>query len=724
MVSLLLFVPLTLHPRDVLVGSNRSGHNDLTSYFLASRDWRPDWNPHRMVGLPHSANPQAARHYPLNWLADLSGEPARLSWVMVFHHWLAGLGAYLLCRGYRMRRGGSLIAALVMCAAPYLLVHTAEGHYTLVCAAGWYPWAFLAFERLRQGLPGGMIGVAAVLALCLLAGHAQSAFYLALALSCWRLADIAILVRRGKRSEAGQAAAAWGIVALLALQIAAIDVLPQWTFARASNRGGGLSAETAGEIGIGWSNLMQLVYPAALGEAGSYRGPGRYFHETLCYVGVIPLLLALVGLAATWNRYPSRRMAIMAVIALLFAAGANTPLFPLLFDVLPGVPMFRAPARALLLVTLAAAVLAAAGFDAMAAYVLRRLNLPLRARRMRPVLVAVVFTLIAGELCWFGIGQLGTVPVAALRSDAAVAAWLGKQSGEFRVVAPQSLLTDHEAQIAGIDKVQAYEPVTPATTVGLLAGTAESDATGDDIRSLLSGFGRLSLKVDRDVLDLLGVRYAVLPASQSPPGDGWTKRAEGVVPSPVHLRGEDVKHGRFAIHENAQALPRAFLVGRVKVASGGDALEALGEFNPRKEVILADDVIEAAEREEFRACRIVEHSPNRIVVEAELERPGYLVVTDGWFPGWTAQVDGRDADLLRANVALRAVALSGGKHRVVMQYEPQGFALGRMLSGVAVLGMALFGVLELRRGSRGGMPHAADQAELQQKPTCKPSNSN
>lgn len=733
LVTSVLFGPLTIHPRDVLVGTGRSGLNDLTAYFLADRDWRADWNPHRMTGLPHSSNPQAAWHYPPNWLAEWSSEPARWGWMMVVHHWLAGLGTYLLCRAYRIRHGGALVGALVMAAAPQLLVHTAEGHYTLVCAAAWYPWGLLAFERLRQGQRGGLTGVAAVLALCLLAGHAQLAFYLAAALTVWRMVDALLLVRRGKSREAGQALVQWAIIGLLSLQLAAVDVLPQWTFARVSNRGSGLSSESAGAIGIGWRNLLQLVYPAALGDAGSYRGPGLYFHETLCYFGVLPLLLAVIGLAANWKRSFVRSMALLAAVAFVFAAGANTPLFPLLFKVLPGVSLFRAPARALMLVALATSVLAAAGADALAAKLLRRANHAWHPRRLRPALIAVMFVLAASELCWFGATHVATVPTAALRSGSAVTKWLGEQPGEFRVAAPQTLLTDRESQAAGIDKLQAYEPVAPASIVAVIVGCADSDATPAEVDSLLGGFGRLALKLDRDVLDLLGVRYAVLPASHAPPGDGWIKRVAGVVNAPQHLRGVVPKQGRFAIHENTQALPRAFVVGRAQVAAGGaDALAALRELDPREAVILSSDVLAQhvqddehadAEREAFHACQIVEYAPNRVVVSAQLERPGYLVVTDTWYPGWTARVDGTDAELLRADVAFRAVPLGPGRHEVVMSYEPRGFGVGRMLSAIALLGIALLGVLELRRGSRGGMPQAADQAELQQEPACKPNSS-
>src|SRR5688500_520010 len=75
--TLVCFHKLALHPGDVLVGPQKRGHNDLTDYFIASRQFAADavgrgelpfWNPHICLGEPFTGNPQAALYYPPNWI--------------------------------------------------------------------------------------------------------------------------------------------------------------------------------------------------------------------------------------------------------------------------------------------------------------------------------------------------------------------------------------------------------------------------------------------------------------------------------------------------------------------------------------------------------------------------------------------------------------------------------------------------------------------------------
>jgi len=76
---------------------------------------------------------------------------------------------------------------------------------------------------------------------------------------------------------------------------------------------------------------------------------------------------------------------------------------------------------------------------------------------------------------------------------------------------------------------------------------------------------------------------------------------------------------------------------------------------------------------------------DRVRVEADLNEPGYLVLVDAWDPGWRVSVDGREAALLRANIAFRAVALPAGAHVVDFVYRPRSLLIGLAVSGAALL---------------------------------------
>jgi uncharacterized membrane protein YfhO len=73
-------------------------------------------------------------------------------------------------------------------------------------------------------------------------------------------------------------------------------------------------------------------------------------------------------------------------------------------------------------------------------------------------------------------------------------------------------------------------------------------------------------------------------------------------------------------------------------------------------------------------------------------RGGYLVVDDGWFPGWTATVDGRETPVLRADYLLRAVHLPPGRHLVRLVYAPLTYLLGATITLATVLALLVFAI--------------------------------
>jgi uncharacterized membrane protein YfhO len=74
---------------------------------------------------------------------------------------------------------------------------------------------------------------------------------------------------------------------------------------------------------------------------------------------------------------------------------------------------------------------------------------------------------------------------------------------------------------------------------------------------------------------------------------------------------------------------------------------------------------------------VIEHyAPHRVVISAASDHPGYLVLTDTWFPGWTAHVDGRETPVERADYAFRAVRLESGRHEIEFRYDPGSVRLG------------------------------------------------
>jgi uncharacterized membrane protein YfhO len=86
-------------------------------------------------------------------------------------------------------------------------------------------------------------------------------------------------------------------------------------------------------------------------------------------------------------------------------------------------------------------------------------------------------------------------------------------------------------------------------------------------------------------------------------------------------------------------------------------------------------------------------SPNAVTIPVSLEQPGWVVLSDAYYPGWFVFVDGQPAALLHADYAFRAVAVAAGDHVVEFRYEPRPFQIGLWISavsGLIWLGLALW----------------------------------
>jgi len=163
-------------------------------------------------------------------------------------------------------------------------------------------------------------------------------------------------------------------------------------------------------------------------------------------------------------------------------------------------------------------------------------------------------------------------------------------------------------------------------------------------------------------------------------------------------RYRQVHSGDVKIYEVLDALPRAFVVHRAQVIADDDAAIAVmrnPSFDPGEKVILAEgreiDTVPFTKP----TVTITTCDPEAVTMQAVLQAEGYLVLSDTWYPGWTATVDGQPARVERANVNSRAVYLEAGTHEVRFVYAPSSYRVGMAISAaaavaiVAVAGAAL-----------------------------------
>jgi Bacterial membrane protein YfhO len=164
----------------------------LPMHELAKASWRageiPGWNPFAFAGQPLLATAQAGVFYPLNALFLVLPSLYANNVLVLLHLAIAGTGAALLARRLTGDLAAAVVAGLAFGSCGFFYGHL--GHQTVEASAAWLPWAFLAYERLRErGGVGNVLLTSGVLAMVALAGQLQMLAMTVLALVTYAVAQ-------------------------------------------------------------------------------------------------------------------------------------------------------------------------------------------------------------------------------------------------------------------------------------------------------------------------------------------------------------------------------------------------------------------------------------------------------------------------------------------------------------------------------------------------------
>jgi hypothetical protein len=331
---------------------------------------------------------------------------------------------------------------------------------------------------------------------------------------------------------------------------------------------------------------------------------------------------------------------------------------------------------------------------------------------------APLAALLVGELLWFGFGHAADGDPALYYPRVPVLEQLAA-SRPGRVIGsvclPPNLAATH-----GLRDVRGYDGVDPAQWVELLNCAADPRSVRLPYaltqwiapKGCHAKSGGMKLS---PILSMLNVRYVIyrgLPA-------------RGYHPA---FQGAD-----YFVWENHEALPRVYVPLRVEtVANHEERLVRLSDFSfdPRQTAYIEQPVAMPA------ACQgsasITEETPQRVTVAADMLTPGLIVLSDRWDPGWKAYLDGKEVPILRANHAVRGVAVPAGRQVLQFRFEPATVATGFKFAGLAVLvwviWVAVVGWRVIRRGVASypplietGLPEEATTASSSKRLATTPS---
>ncbi|MDQ3805670.1 MAG: hypothetical protein M3416_17810, partial [Acidobacteriota bacterium] len=344
----------------------------------------PLWNPYIFSGMPLHASAQAGLLFPLNWFYFLTDARAATNLMALSSYALAALGAYLFARRGGASVAGSMITSVVYQSCGFMVAQL--GHVNIVQTAALLPWLLWAVDG--YGATGGRrhgLAVAGVLMLQGFTGHQQT-----LAYSLIVAAAYAVVMARAA-AGAARRFYLWTLALLAAgVLLAAVQILPTYELMRNS-----LRSEASYDFFTSFSLPPRFLltffapYVVGGGDGRLFRAPytGEPFYgEFIAYAGLGALMLAALAVLLKPDAR-TKFWAAVALVALALALGRHWPfkLYAVVYYV-PGLNLFRVPARHMMELDLALAVLAGRGLTALGAALDRE-----RVKKLALAVGAVVF---------------------------------------------------------------------------------------------------------------------------------------------------------------------------------------------------------------------------------------------------------------------------------------------------------------------------------------------
>jgi hypothetical protein len=736
----------------------------------------PRWAPQILGGTPFiEALAAGDSLYPPSVLLLLVMEPYRaLGWKLVLHVALAGFFMFGWMRTVGVSRAASLVAGVGYMLAPFFVSLVHPGHDGKMFVTALMPLLFWAVERhFVEARIRHFAAIALVVGSVILTTHFQMAYFLFGAtglyaifrtIQIWRAPQDEVDAPDGIESPtktrgrvAGLRFGVFLAASMAGAAIAAVQFLPAYEYINESSRRVATTREASGETSVAWASswsmhpeeAMSLLIPEFPGASGgqadwaerSYWGR-NFFKSNSEYIGLVLLLLVGVSFVGTASSGFRWFFTGLGALGFLFAVGTTTPVWRILYEVVPKIDLFRAPSQVIFLTGFSVATLAGLGVDRilraaseddreawkgimkvlwggvgvmggllllMSSGVLISLWTSVLYADIAPDRLAVLqnFTplltrgagiafmlaLVTAGLGWalrtgylapagLVVGLIALIAVDEMRIDAPFIQTIDFQSWSTPDAHVQAIL-DREAGSTEpyrlLSLVSNGQDVTPSMHgIELAAGHHPNDL--NRYRELIGMVGSSFPEhlLYGNIRRLLNVRYFLWPDNEIGPAP------EGPVLS--RLQYSDGRTHSTLLAE--AGLPRARLVGSAVVKSDSEAIPYMltETFDPAIEVVLAEvSPIHLSGAPSSGSVTWVERTPNRLELTVRSAEPALLVISDNWFPAWKATVDGEEAPLLRAYHTLRAVPVPAGDHTVTMVYESEAVAKGLWVSIVALL---------------------------------------
>jgi len=697
----------------------------------------PLWNPYNFSGTPLLANSQSAVFYLLNIFYLFL--PPLTAWTLLvaLQPLLAGFFTYLFGRQIGLKKAGALFAGLAFAYSGFMAVFL---EYNIIGQTVlWLPLAGYFFEKLlKKRQFWWFLGLALTLAVLFLAGHLPSA----------GLVFVFLLVYFFFRIWSQKKKAGFGlkiiILMVLSLGVAAIQLLPTFELISLAARVSHDYQELIQKLLIQPKQLLMLLMPDLFGNPATrnYLLNDTYVGK-VTYIGLVPLAFSVFALCFFRKKKLIRFFALAAIA--VFGLITSWPLTRFIYQFKIPLLLTSSPTNAIFLASFSLAILAGFGFDqwfdekrkrkrlvlgvpalvllliwffsgisflevsqrnllyssfVFLAWVVVIWGFPKIFKKSKILILNSKFLILSAalsltilDLFYFFHKFNPFVPRVLVYPQAEVLSWLEQNAGFDRFWGYGSAKIDanfsSQYQLFSPD---GYDPLYPrrygefiySSREGLILEDFDSRTRSD--ADVVPGFGEDDLPNNpyrEKILDLLGVRFILDKVGN-------------------HSTEKTFPQGRYRpvwqdqgwfVFENLMAAPRVFLAGDYLVFKDNQDFEEKF-FNPdfeiQRTILLEEEPELKPGLAGLARAKIITYGPNQVFLETDADAHQLLFLSDNYYPGWQAFIDGQQTKIYRANYTFRAIAVPKGKHQVLFRYQPQSFSWGAKISIISLMLVLVF----------------------------------
>lgn len=661
----------------------------------------PFWNPYSFSGTPHVANFQSAVFSPFNILFFILPFVDAWNILILTQPLLAGIFMFILTRELKISKAGALIGSIAFMFCGFIVVWMAYG--TLGFAILYLPLALFAIEKyLSKNSFKFLLLLSITVPLSFFSGHFQISLYFLMAI-------ISYVLFKGLTIKSIKKTFYLFLSIFLGLTFSLPQLLPSIELYKNSLRSElFLAVET-----IPFNYLMTIFSPDFFGNPVTRNDWFGHYAEWAGFIGIWPFTLAIYGILRKDRKV--MYFAILGLVSLTLAI--RSPLSS--FLVLLKLPVISTSAlsRIIVIFSFSFAVLSGFGFDFLRKSIKGNKNknfifitlllvlsflcaiwiglllfniLPnpwLSVAKRNFILPSVIFvlgfllisinliskkkilflipmffiTIVAFDSFRFAQKWMPEDPKKLVFANVPIINGIRKNIGYGRIFGNFGA---HVDTYYGFPSIEGYDPLY-IRRFGEFIASANSGEFENPPRSVVT-LSKRGKYTDR-VLDFLGVNLIFHPIADT--NQGWAypvwddKNRFSLV----------FQDSKFQLFKNKTAMDRVSLFYNYEVINKDKEIIKRfynENFNFRKTLILEETPNFKSNNQGKGLSKIVSYAPNRVVVEVVSNSPALLFLSDNYYSGWKAKVDGKDSKIYRADYSFRAIEVPRGKTRAEFIFSP------------------------------------------------------